>query len=125
MNDQTTRRTGAALLALTGLIHLILAPEYLGEEAYIGMLFIGGGLSTIALAAWIWVRSQPVAWLASAAVCAGMATGFILSRTIGLPGFHEGEWELSGIVSVLLELGVIGLAATALSSGRSTRTVAT
>jgi hypothetical protein len=125
MNDQTTRRTGAALLALTGLIHLVLAPEYMAEQAYIGLLFIGGGLSTIALAAWLWVRSQPVAWLASAVVCAAMATGFILSRTVGLPGFHEEEWELSGILSVLLEVGVIGLAASALSSGRSAGTVAT
>jgi hypothetical protein len=37
-----------------------------------------------------------------------MAAGFILSCSIGLPGFHESDWELSGIVSVLLEAGFIG-----------------
>ena len=55
-------------------------------------------------------------------VSAGMAAGFILSRTVGLPGFHEAEWELSGVVSVLLEIGVVGLAAAALGSGGSART---
>jgi len=113
------------MLALTGIIHLVLAPEYLGEQAYIGGLFIAGGLSTIALAAWLWTRSQPVAWLGAALVCAGMAVGFILSRTVGLPGFHEEEWELSGIVSVLLEVGVIRLAALSLGSSGSTRAATT
>ena len=119
MNDLTSRRIASVALALTGLIHLILAPEYMSEQAYIGGLFIAGGISTLGLAAWLWVRNQPVAWLASAVVCAGMATGFILSRTVGLPGFHEEEWELSGVISVLLEIGVVGLAAAALSAGRS------
>jgi hypothetical protein len=54
-----------------------------------------------------------------------MATGFILSRTVSLPGFHEEEWELSGVISVLLEIGVVGLAAAALSAGRSATTTAT
>lgn len=52
-----------------------------------------------------------------------MAVGFILSRTVGLPGFHESEWELSGLISVLLEIGVVGLAAAALNSGKAATTV--
>ena len=43
-----------------------------------------------------------------ATVAVPVAAGFILSRSIGLPGFHESDWELSGIVSVLLEAGFIG-----------------
>ena len=38
------RRLAAALLAATGALHLVLAPEYLEEKAYIGALFILGGL---------------------------------------------------------------------------------
>jgi hypothetical protein len=45
------------------------------------------------------------------AISAGMAVGFVLSRTVGLPGFHESEWELSGLVSLALEGGFIALAA--------------
>lgn len=117
-------RAAAVALALTGVIHLVLAPEYMAEAAYIGVLFIAGGLSSLALAVWLWVRENPVAWLGAVAVSAGMAVGFILSRTIGLPGFHESEWEISGIVTVLLELGVIGLAAASPGSFRRTRLTA-
>jgi hypothetical protein len=35
-----------------------------------------------------------------------MAAGFVLSKTVGLPGFHEGEWELYGLTSLALE-GVV------------------
>ena len=44
---------------------------------------------------------------AGAVVAAGMAVGFILSRTTGQPGFHESEWEVSGLVSLLLEGWVV------------------
>jgi hypothetical protein len=33
-----------ALGAATGVIHLVLAPEYLGEKAYVGILFLLGGV---------------------------------------------------------------------------------
>jgi hypothetical protein len=102
------RRLAAALLAATGALHLLLAPEYLQEKAYIGALFILGGLTALAVAARLWTRHDRPAWALGALIAAGMAAGFILSRSVGLPGFHESDWELSGIVSVLLEAGFIG-----------------
>lgn len=110
MESTTMRRLAAGALALTGLLHLILAPEYLGEQAYIGVLFIGGGIASLAIAAWLWAKDDSRAWLLGGLIAVGMAVGFVLSRTIGLPGFQEAEWELSGIVSVLLEVGFVGLA---------------
>jgi hypothetical protein len=102
------RRLAAALLAATGALHLLLAPEYLQEKAYIGALFILGGLTALVVAARLWTRHDRQAWALGALIAAGMAAGFILSRSVGLPGFHESDWELSGIVSVLLEAGFIG-----------------
>ena len=102
------RRSAAALLAATGLLHLVLAPEYLDEKAYIGGLFIVGGLASLAIAARLWTANDRRAWALGALIAVGMAGGFILSRSIGLPGFHEADWELSGIVSLLLELGFVG-----------------
>ena len=102
------RRLAAALLAATGALHLILAPEYLQEKTYIGALFILGGLASLAVAARLWTRNDRFAWALGALTAAGMAAGFILSRSIGLPGFHESDWELSGLFSVLLEAGFIG-----------------
>lgn len=116
MNSITLRKLAAGALALTGLLHLILAPEYLGEEAYIGILFIGGGLTSLGLASWLWIKDDARVWALGAFVAGGMAIGFVLSRTTGLPGFQESEWELSGIISLLLEAGVVGAAVTALRS---------
>ena len=103
------RRLAAALLTAIGVLHLVLAPEYLEEKAYIGVLFILGGLTSLAVAARLWIRTTTAwAWVMGALLAAGMAVGFILSRSIDLPGFHESEWELSGVVSVLLEAGFVG-----------------
>jgi hypothetical protein len=122
------RRLAAALLAATGALHLILAPEYVGEKTYIGVLFILGGLTSLGVAARLWNHHDRFTWILGALTTAGMAAGFILSRTTGLPGFHPSDWELSGIVSVLLEVGFLGTLAwyarTAQLSGGSGRAVA-
>lgn len=114
MSDSNLRRGVVAALAGTGILHLVLAPEYLAEQAYIGALFIAGGITSLVLAAVMWVREDARVWIASALVALGMGAGFILSRTTGLPGFHEGEWELSGLVSLLLEGAVVAGAVQAL-----------
>ena len=110
----TPRKLAALALGGTGIIHLALAPEYLGEQAYIGVLFILGGLTCAVLAARLWTVDDAATWTLGALVSAGMFAGFVLSRTVGLPGFHEAEWEASGLVTLLLEAGFVGLAAGAL-----------
>lgn len=100
----------AGALGATGALHLILAPEYLSEQTYIGVLFIAGGLAAIALAAILWTRPDSRAAALGAAVAVGMGAGFVLSRTTGLPGFHESEWEGSGLISLALE-GFVAAAA--------------
>ena len=121
---KTTRRLAAGSLGLEGLIHLILAPEYFSEQAYIGVLFVLGAVALFAFALRLWRGDDVPSWLLGAVTMAGMGIGFILSRTVGLPGFHEGEWELSGIVCLLLEAGFVGLAARALAPGTGRRTLA-
>ena len=107
------RRTGALLLALTGVLHLFLVPEYLEEASTIGVLFVIGGAAAIALGAWLWFADHEVAWWTGMLIALGMVTGFLLSRTVGLLGFHEAEWEGSGILSIVLELGVVATYVTA------------
>lgn len=99
----TLERLGVAALAGTGLIHLVLAPEYLSEKAYVGALFIAGGIASLALAAVLWRRPDPRVWGMAASIAVGMGIGFILSRTVGLPGYHQSEWELSGLLTLLFE----------------------
>jgi hypothetical protein len=106
-NEQPIRRVAAVAIALVGAIHLVLAPEQLKSEAYVGVLFIVGGLAALYVAVRLWMARDRFAWTLGALVAACMFAGFILSRTTGLPGFKEPEWELSGIVSLILEAGFI------------------
>ncbi len=101
------RRAGAVLLAVTGVLHLFLVPEYLEEAHTIGVLFVIGGIAALLLAAWLWIADHEVAWWAAMLIALGMVVGFLLSRTVGLLGFQEAEWEGSGILSIVLELGVV------------------
>lgn len=123
MTSTNFRRGIAAALAGTGILHLALAPEYLSEQAYIGGLFIAGGITSLVLAAIMWVRDDARAWLASGLVALGMGVGFILSRTVGLPGFFESEWEVSGLLSLLLEGAVVAGAVQALRGSSTQRLV--
>ena len=118
MISDTLRRISAAALAVVGVIHLVLAPEYFQEQAYVGVLFVLGGIALAAVAVRLWMRDEAPAWLVGALLMAGMGIGFVLSRTIGLPGFKESEWELSGVICLLLEAGFVMVAGRALAPPR-------
>jgi hypothetical protein len=120
MTSPITRRLAAAALAANGVIHLILSPEYLSEQPYVGVLFIAGGLFLCALAVALWRADNVPSWLLGALTMAAMGISFVLSRTTGLPGFKESGWELSGIVTLVLEAGFIAAAILALAPRRDT-----
>ncbi|HEX4717931.1 MAG TPA: hypothetical protein VH300_05330 [Thermoleophilaceae bacterium] len=106
-NEQSIRRVAAIAIAIVGVIHLLLAPQQVDAKAYVGVLFIVGGLAALYVAVRLWMAPDRFAWTLGAVVSACMFVGFILSRTTGLPGFKEEEWELSGIVTLILEAGFI------------------
>lgn len=51
---------------------------------------------------------------------AGMFVGGVLSRTTGLPGFYEAEWEPLLLASLVLELVYVALYVTVRRPQRST-----
>jgi len=116
MTTLNVTRIGATLMAGIAAIHLVLAPEYLQEQAYVGVLFVLGAAAGAVVAARLWRVADGLSWVAGAAISAGMAAGFVLSRTVGLPGFHETEWEGSGLLSLALEGGFLTAATAAASS---------
>jgi hypothetical protein len=106
----TTQRLAAALAVAVAVIHVIEAPEYLEQTTYLGIGFVVGALALIVGAVLLWRRRRAGSgpgWLLAVLVSAGMFVGGILSRTTGLPGFHEEEWEPALLVSLLLEAGVM------------------
>ena len=116
MKGNSTRRWAAVLIGAVGAVHLLLVPEYLGEQPYLGMLFALGTAGCALVSTRLWQSEDTASWVFGSFVAAGMAIGFVLSRTVGLPGFHESDWELSGVVSLLLELLFMAVAVVGLRS---------
>lgn len=86
----------------------IATPEYVKEKGYIGASFGVSFLLCTLVVIWLWTRPARTAWIAGALLCAGMILGFLLSRTVGLPGFNEsGVWEYwtEGFPALAAELG--------------------
>ena len=118
MNTLTVRDTGVrgkavwagvSLIAVVGLIHLIEAPEYLEEAAYVGALFLANFVGAAVAAAGIY-RGHGWGWGLGALVAGGAFVGCVISRTVGLPGLPIEEWlEPLGVVSLLVEGLFVGL----------------
>jgi hypothetical protein len=99
---------GIGLIAGSGLIHLVETPEYLGEVRYIGVLFALSVVGAIVAAIGIF-RGERWGWGLGALVVGASIAGYLLSRTVGLPGFRENSWEEFAEPLGLLSLAVEGL----------------
>ena len=121
---------GIGLIAGSGLIHLVETPEYLGEVRYIGVLFALSVVGAIVAAVGIF-RGERWGWGLGALVAGASIAGYLLSRTVGLPGFRENSWEEFaeplGLLSLVVE-GLFLVVAANVLTGRSpveaTRTLA-
>jgi hypothetical protein len=109
MTSRTThlalRGTAASCALANALIHLSLVPSHLTEKTYIGILFLVGSLVMLGVAAGLVLQRRPLGvWLIGATTSIGMIIGFLLSRTVGLPDYHEAGWEPPyGVLSLVVE----------------------
>jgi hypothetical protein len=88
MTAMFLKSVAALMLAVEIAIHVYLAPDHLHEVLYIGIGFlIASALCAVAIVLVLLERST--GWLLGAAVCAGMAGAFVVSRLFGLPDYHE------------------------------------
>lgn len=98
-----------ALIIVTGLIHLIEAPDNMQEAAYKGvMFFLNGGAALIA-AVGIYRGSKSWGWGLGALVAGGALVMYVVSRTIGLPGLGiDDAWlEPIGLLSLIVEASFV------------------
>ncbi len=94
---------GLVLIILVGLIHAIDAPEYFEKAAYIGVLFVLNVLGALVAAYGIW-RGERWGWWLGSLVAGGAFILYLISRSVGLPGFHETEWaDPAGLFSLAVE----------------------
>jgi hypothetical protein len=102
---KTSRKTtlwGSALIALVGLIHLLVGPEYFEFATYLGLLFILNALGSFASAVGIY-RGAWWGWPLGVVMAAGAFFMYIESRTIGLPMLNEGWLDPPGVLSLIVE----------------------
>jgi hypothetical protein len=116
------RIAGGALIFLTGLIHLLVTPEYYGFAAYLGLLMLANFAGSVASAVGIY-RGRLWGWWLGIVMAAGAFFAYIESRTLGLPGLPSWEplTEPPGPFSLLVEAIFVGIAAYVLArQGRAT-----
>src|SRR5215208_6213058 len=101
---------GISLIVVLGLIHLINSPEDLEEGSYTGLLYLANFVGALAAAIGIY-RGRSWGWSLGALVSVGAFVGYVISRTVGLPGLPvEEEWlEPLGLLSLLVEALFVGL----------------
>lgn len=114
-----------ATALVVGGIHLGLSDQRYKQAPYVGALFAAGALGLIVMAA-IAASSKPrwgrpvvwTAWGVGAVICAAMFIGFLLARTVGLPGWHPSSWPPVQLVALAFELGYLVAFAAAVRARR-------
>jgi uncharacterized membrane protein YfcA len=101
---------GISLIVVVGLIHLINSPEDLEEGSYTGLLYLANFFGALAAAVAIY-RGNRWGWALGFVVAGGAFAGYVISRTVGLPGLPvETEWlEPLGVLSLLVEGLFVGV----------------
>jgi hypothetical protein len=102
---------GIILVLATGLIHLVEAPENYEEIAYKGILFFMAASGSLVAAIGIYRGARVWGWSLGLLVNLCVLVGYILSRTVGLPGLEvDDEWlEPLGVASMVANVLFIGL----------------
>jgi uncharacterized membrane protein YfcA len=101
---------GISLILVVGLIHLINSPGDLEEGAYTGVLYLANFFGALAAAVGIY-REKRWGWALGLLVAGGAFAGYVISRTVGLPGLPvETDWlEPLGVLSLLVEALFVGV----------------
>lgn len=92
-------------IVATGLIHLVTTRDSFGEATYKGLLFVANGVGALVAAVGVY-RDRDWGWLLGALVAGGAILGYVLSRTVGLPGLPaepDAWFEPLGVASLIAE----------------------
>jgi asparagine N-glycosylation enzyme membrane subunit Stt3 len=120
----TLRALGFVGMMAIALIHLLDVIGKIKETPYLGFMYIGLMVASVAVALYLLHTGSVRAWAAAGLLAAATLVGFVLSRTTGLPQATGdiGNWsEGLGLASMFVEAGVIVLAGYAMALARRER----
>jgi hypothetical protein len=117
--DVALRVVAAALLGVSGYVHLHLAHLYrgLGDTITQADLFYAQGAVAIAVALWLLVTGMRLAWWSAAAVGAASFAAVMLYRYVDvgaigpLPNMNDASWQPAPdkLLSAVVEAAVVGV----------------
>jgi hypothetical protein len=121
LDDAIARAVAIGGLVAIALIHMLQVPDAFAEIGYLGGLFIAAVVSCLVLATVLTRTSDTLAWSAAGGLAALILLGYVLSRSVGLPGFTDdiGEWsEAPGLASMVVEGLLVFLTGAVLATRR-------
>jgi hypothetical protein len=94
------RLAAVALIVVVGLIHLVGTPQHYRVAPYIGVGFVANFIAALVAAVGIY-RDAIWGWILGVLVAGGALVMYIVSRSVGLPGFEHAVGRWSGPLGVL------------------------
>jgi hypothetical protein len=124
ISEATARLLGVLGIVAIAVIHILDAAGTYQGTRYIFWLYMAVIVGAIPVALLLLHWRSPLAWVGAAALALGPLVGYLLSRSIGLPGDADdvGNWlDTLGMVSLFVESGVLALSLTRLALSRRSR----
>ena len=112
--DAAIRAVGAIGLMAVGIIHALEIQGQLSGAAWLTAGFAALAIAGPACALWLLVRPGWLPWLAAGWICLSAALGYVLTRSVAMPGDpgDVGNWlEPLGVAALITEGIVVVLAA--------------
>jgi hypothetical protein len=120
VSEQAARLLAVIGMAAIAVIHILDAPGTFEGVKYIFWLYIAIIVGAIPFSILLLQWSSRLAWVGPALLAAGPLIGFLLTRSIGLPGDSDdiGNWlEPLGPASMFVEVAVLSLSLVRLGVG--------
>jgi hypothetical protein len=117
--DPAVRATAAIGLFGVGIVHALEIQGQLSGAAWLTAGFCALAVAAPAAGLWLLARPSALAWQAAGLLCAMAAGGYILTRSVPVPGDpgDVGNWlEPLGVAALIIEGTVVVLAALVLAS---------
>ena len=124
MSHTSLIRRGAVALGLAGIavVHILDLPGKWTETRYLGWGYIAVIAASLFLMERVITRASQWDYLASAGLAGSVIVGFVINRTIGMPGAMDdiGNWlEPLGLLSLFVEAFVVWQSLRAISESEN------
>jgi hypothetical protein len=121
VSEQAARLVAVVGMAGIAMIHILDAPDTFAGVKYIFWLYIAIIVGAIPFSLLLLQWASRLAWVGPALLAAGPLIGYLLTRTVGLPGDSGdvGNWlESLGLASMFVEVAVLSLSLARLGIGQ-------